>query len=110
MIVNLMLVIRISYQMNTIIVVIILLVKMPIDADYSALSEEIKMDPKASKFKLGERWRNMKHKNSFNKGYIKNWSRETFVIDAVLKTNRWTYRIKDSKREKQRAFRKKKCC
>ena len=97
MIVNLMLVIRISYQMNTIIVVIILLVKMPIDADYSALSEEIKMDPKASKFKLGERLRNMKYKNSFNKGYIKNWSRGTCVTDSALKTNPWTYRIKDSK-------------
>ena len=24
-----------------------------------------------------------------------NWSREIFVIDSVLKTNLWTYKIKD---------------
>ena len=25
---------------------------------------------------------------------LENWSRETFVIDSVLKTNPWTYQIK----------------
>ena len=34
-------------------------------------------------------------KNIFSKGYTENWSREIFVIDYVLKTNHWIYKIKD---------------
>ena len=41
----------------------------------------------------------MKHKNIFRKGYTKNWSRDIFVIDSVMKTNPWTNRIKDSNGE-----------
>ena len=40
--------------MNTIILVIILLVKKPINADYSALTEENGTNPKLSKFKVGD--------------------------------------------------------
>ena len=29
-----------------------------------------------------------------------NWSREIFIIDSVLKTNPWTYEIKNLNREK----------
>ena len=36
----------------------------------------------------------------FIKGYPENWSREIFVIDSVLKTNPWTYKIKDFNEEK----------
>ena len=42
---------------------------------------------------------NYKYKNIFSKGYTKNWSREIFIIDSVLKTNPWTYKIKDLNRE-----------
>ena len=38
--------------------------------------------------------------NIFSKGYTKNWSREIFIIDFVLKTNPWTYEIKDLNGEK----------
>ena len=31
----------------------------------------------------------------FSKGYTGNWAREIFVIDSVLKTNPWTYKLKD---------------
>ena len=48
-------------------------------------------------FKVGDRGRVTKYKNIFSKskGYIENCSKETFVIDSVLKTNPWTYEIKD---------------
>ena len=32
---------------------------------------------------------------SFSKGYTENWLRDIFVIDSVLKTNPWTYKIKN---------------
>ena len=35
--------------------------------------------------------------NIFSKGYTKNGSKELFVIDSVLETNPWTYKIKDLK-------------
>ena len=31
----------------------------------------------------------------FRKGYNESWSKEIFIIDSVLKTNPWTYKIKD---------------
>ena len=36
----------------------------------------------------------------FSKGYTENWSREIFIIDSVLKSNPWTYKIKYLNREK----------
>ena len=41
-----------------------------------------------------------KYKNIFSKGYTENWSGEIFIIDSVLKTNTWTYKIKDLNRKK----------
>ena len=38
--------------------------------------------------------------NIFSKVYTENWSRETYIIDSVLKTNPWTYKNKDLFREK----------
>ena len=68
--------------------------KKPINADYSALTEKIETNPKAPKFK--DRVRITKYKNIFSsKGYSQNWSREMFIIDSVLKTNPWTYKVKD---------------
>ena len=51
--------------------------------------------PKASKFKFYDRVRIIKYKNIFSKGYTENWSLEIFIIDSVLKTNPWTYKIED---------------
>ena len=87
--------------MNTILNLIILLVKKPANADYSAFSEEIENNPKAPKLKVGDRVRIIKYNNIFNKGYTENWSKKIFVIGSVLKTNPWTYKIKDLNREKQ---------
>ena len=36
--------------------------------------------------------------------FKRNCSREIFVINSVLKTNSWTYKIKDSNGKKKRIF------
>ena len=41
-----------------------------------------------------------KYKNIISEVYTENWSREIFIIDSVLKTNPWTYKIKDLNRGK----------
>ena len=74
--------------------------KKPINADYSALTEKIKTNLIALKFKVNDRVRITKYKNIFGKGYNKNWSREIFIINSVLKTNPCTYKIKDLNKEK----------
>ena len=62
----------------------------PMNANDSALTENIKSNRKVSKFKVSDWVRIMKYKNIFNKGYTENWSREIFIINSVLKTNPWT--------------------
>ena len=52
--------------------------KKPIDADYS-----------------GDRAMITKYKNIFSKGCIKDWSKETFEIESVLKIDPWMYKLKD---------------
>ena len=74
--------------------------KKPIDADYSALNEEIETNPKAPKFKIGNRVRIFMYRNIFNESCTKNRSREMFVIVSVLKTNPWIHKIKDLNGEK----------
>ena len=59
------------------------------------------MNPKAPIFKVGDRVRITKYNNTFNKGYTKNWLTEMFIIDFVLKTNPWTYKIKHLNGEKK---------
>ena len=54
--------------------------KKPINADYSALTEKIETNPKASKFKVNDRVRITKDKNIFSKGYTGNWLREILLI------------------------------
>ena len=59
------------------------------------------LNPKAAaKFKVVDSVRIIKSKNIFSKGYTKNWSRVILVIDYVLKTNPWIYKIKGSNRER----------
>ena len=62
------------------------------------MTEKIETNYKAPKLKVNDRVSITKYKNIFSKG--KNWSREIFVIDSVLKTNPWTYKVKDLKGEK----------
>ena len=69
--------------------------KKPIDPSYSTLILKIELNPKSLKFKIGDRVRFAKYKYTFSKGYTENWSKEIFVVDSVLKTNHWTYKIKD---------------
>ena len=73
--------------------------KKTIDPDYSALTEKIGTNPKAPKFKVGDRDRVTKYKKVFSKSYTNNWSREIFVIDFVLKTDTWMYKTKDLNRK-----------
>ena len=75
------------------------MVKKTIDADYSASSKEIKSSHKGHKFRVGDRTSIIKHKNIFSKCYSGNWSKEIFGIVSVLRTNAWTYKIKDLKGE-----------
>ena len=74
--------------------------KKPINADYSALTEKIEINPKASEFKVNDRVRVTKHKNLFSNGYTKNCSRVIFIIDSALKTNPWIYKLLRFKRRK----------
>ena len=74
--------------------------KKPADADYSSVTEEKEAKPKSPKIKVGNRVRITKNKDISIKGYTKNWSKEIFVLDFVLKTNLWTYKIKDLNKKK----------
>ena len=74
--------------------------KTPINVDCSALTEKIETNPKSPKYKVNYRVRVTKYKNIFRKGYTENWSRKVFTIDFGLKTNLWTYKIKDLHIEK----------
>ena len=60
------------------------------------MTEEIEINAKAPKVKVGDRVRIAKYNNIFSKIYTKNWSKEIFLINSALKPNSWTYKIKDS--------------
>ena len=86
--------------MSLITFIIILLTKRPTNADYSALTEKIETNPKFLKIKVNNSARVTKYKNIFSKDFTENCSREIFVIDSVLKTYPWTYKIKNLNGEK----------
>ena len=73
--------------------------KKLIDDYYSVLIGKIESSHKAPKFRVGDKVKITSYKNIFSKGYIKNWSRKILIIDSVLKTNPWMYKIKDLNRE-----------
>ena len=75
--------------------------KKPINADYSALTEKIKTNLKAPKFKVNDKVGITKYKNIFSKCYTEDQSREICIIDSVLKINTWIYKMKDLKTEKK---------
>lgn len=52
---------------------------------------------KTSIFKVGDRFRFTKYKHILRKCYTEEWSKETFVIEFICKTNPWRYRIKHLK-------------
>ena len=93
-----------------IMLIIILLIKKPINADYSVLTKTIDTNLKTPKFKVNDRVGITKYKNIFSKGYTENWPSEICVINSALKTNLWTYKIKVLKRRKNNeVFMKKNC-
>ena len=51
---------------------------------------DIENNDKAPKFKIADRARIWKYKNTFAKGYISNWSKEVHVIKKVKNTVPWT--------------------
>ena len=57
--------------------------------------KKIETNHKAPKFKVNDRVRITKYDNIFSKGYTENWSKEISTVDSVLKTNPWTYKLKD---------------
>ena len=65
------------------------------------MTKKIETNPKAPKFKIGDIVRITKYKAIFSKVYTKNWPREIFIIDSVLKTNPWTYKSKNLNGEKK---------
>ena len=71
-----------------------------INVDYSTLTKRIETNSKAPKFKFIDIVRITNYKNSSNRRYTDNWSKEIFIIDSALKTNSWTYKIKDLNGEK----------
>ena len=64
------------------------------------MTEKIEANSKVPKFEVNERVRITKYKNIFSKGYTENWLREIFIIDYVLKPNRWTCKTMDLNGEK----------
>ena len=56
---------------------------------------EKEINNKDPKFKVGDRVRISKYKNTFAKGYMPNWSEEVFVIKKVKNIVPWTYVIDD---------------
>ena len=75
------------------------------------MTEKIETNFKAPKFKVNDRVRITKYKNISSKGYTENWSGKMFMINSVLKTFPWAYKIKDLNREKiGQSFMKKNCC
>ena len=84
----------------TLMIILLIINRKHINADYSALTEKIETNPKAPKFKMNATVRITKYCNIFSKSYTENWSRETFISNYVLKTNLWIYKIKNLNWEK----------
>ena len=63
------------------------------------MTEVVETNPKASKFRVGDRFRTTKYNNIFSNDYHDNCSSKIFVIDSVIKANAGTYATKDLKEE-----------
>ena len=64
------------------------------------MNEKIKTNLKDPKYKVNDIVRIIRCKNILSKSYTEIWSRDIFIVDSVLKTNPWTYKIKDLNGEK----------
>ena len=80
------------------------IIKKPFNVDYSALTEKSETHSRAPTFKVNDKVRTNKYKNIFSRGYTGNWSREMFIIDAVLKISPWIYKTKDLNGKNNRMF------
>ena len=58
--------------------------------------EKLQTNHKAPKFKVNNKVGIPSYESIFSKGYTEHCSEEIFIIDSVLKTNPWTYKIKDN--------------
>ena len=68
----------------------------PVDVkDNTYIDFKKEVNDKDPKFKVGDHVRISKYKNIFAKGYMPNWSEETFVIKKIKNTVPWTYAIND---------------
>ena len=67
----------------------------PISTDYFELTEETETNVKAFTLKVNDGVKITKCKNIFEKAYTESWSRKTFIMSFVLKSNALTYKIKD---------------
>ena len=56
--------------------------------------KRIETNSKYPKYKVDDRVIIINYKNIFSKDYIKNWSKEIFVIGSALKTSPLKYKIK----------------
>ena len=77
------------------IIVLLIIFIVLIDADYCALTERTESSYKAPE--VGDR---VSTRIFLAKVAQKNWSREMFFIDSLLKTNPWTFKIKGLNGEK----------
>ena len=72
---------------------------------FEALYGEKQSSVNRAKYKVGDRVRIVKKKNTFEKGFTPNWTEELFTINKVKGTKPLTYTIEDAKgREIQGAF------
>ena len=62
---------------------------------YNALYGNYKAICPFLQFDIGDKVRISKRKRTFEKGYIRNWTEELFVIDKQLYTSHVTYKLKD---------------
>ena len=68
----------------------------PIDVKHNTyINTDKETNDKDPKFKVGDRVRISKYKNTFAECYTPNWPEEVFVIKKVKNTVSWTYVIND---------------
>ena len=78
--------------MNTITLIIVVLVKKTIHADFHDLNREPESSHKSSKFKVYYRVDITQYIKKL--GCTENWLKKIIVINVVLKTNNWAYKLK----------------
>ena len=82
-------------MINTIILIIIPLVKNLLMLTILLCLKKNESNSKTPKFKVNDRAKITKYKNVFSKGSTENCSKEIFIINSALETSSWTYKPKD---------------